>query len=117
MQKILLFLFLLSQYSFSQTQFKRDLTIPVTENSNQLQNPWAGGLNFPWFSSIELNGDTLQDLFIVDRHNARITTYINNGNPDRDLAWEYAPEYAGQFPPLNKFAFLYDYNCDGKPDF
>jgi hypothetical protein len=116
MRKLLLFI-LLPFITKGQTAFILQDTIPVKENNAFLHNPWAGGINFPWFSSIELNGDTLQDLFFVDRHNLRVMTFINNGSTNREQAWDYAPQYASQFPPVNKFAFLYDYNCDGKADF
>ncbi len=102
---------------FGQTQFKLKNDIHVVENGVTLRNAWAGGINFPWFSSIELNGDTLPDLFFFDHHNNRVLTFTNNGNPNRDLAWDYAPEFASQFPAVYKFAFLFDYDCDGKPDF
>ena len=107
MRLSILFLFITS-CAIAQTRFVPDFTIPVTENNNPLRSPWAGGINFPWFSSIDLNGDTLQDLFLVDRQNNRIQTYINNGSTNRNLAWDYAPQFASQFPYVNKFAFLYD---------
>ena len=112
-----LFLLILTISASAQTQFDRVLTIPVKEGSNQLRSPWAGGINFPWISSIDLNNDGLNDLFLFDHHNSRILTFLNNGNTSTDLAWEYAPQYMTQFPFVNKWVFLYDYNCDGKADF
>lgn len=119
MKKISLFFLLIvfSSPAFSQTTFDRILNIPVTENGNTLQFPWAGGINYPWISPIDLNLDGRNDLFLFDRHNNRILTFVNNGNTSADLAWEYAAQYALQFPPVNVWAFLFDYNCDGKADF
>lgn len=102
---------------YGQGRFKRESGIPVTESSNLLHMPWAGGINFPWISPVDINGDVMKDLYLFDRQNFRVQTFINNGNTNADLAWDYAPEYAFQFPPANKWAFLYDYNCDGKADF
>lgn len=102
---------------FSQTVFNRALQIPVVENGDVLRFPWAGGINFPKLSEIDLNGDNSPDIFIFDSYNNRIQTFINNGNTAFDLAWDYAPEYISQFPPVKFWAFLYDYNCDGKADF
>src|SRR5690242_19289967 len=104
----LLFFFLIVLNARSQTRFDRALNIPVTENGSQLRFPWTGGINFPWFSSMDLNGETLPDIFFLDHHNNRILTFTNNGSQNPDQAWDYAPQYAGQFPPVNKFAFLYD---------
>ena len=118
MKKFLfLFYYLISIAASAQTQFDRVLNIPVHEGSKSLRFPWAGGINFPWISSIDLNADGLKDLFLFDHHNDRILTFLNNGNLNADLAWDYNPDYSNQFPPVNKWVFLYDYNCDGKADF
>jgi hypothetical protein len=114
-------LFLILIYSSleinAQANFKRTLDIPVIENGNPLLYPWAGGINFPWINSIDLNGDNVMDLFLYDHHNSRILTFLNNGKTNADSAWDYAPEYMFQFPPVNRWALLYDYNCDGLMDF
>lgn len=99
-----------------QNVFQRVDTVPVTVNGQLLVNPWTGGINFPNISSIDLNADGLKDLFLYDRHNERIVTFLNNGNTDYQNAWIYAPSYASQFPPISKWALLYDYNCDGRED-
>ncbi len=118
MRKLLLFAALLIPIlAFPQARFDRMLNIPVTEGTNTLTFPWAGGINFPKISSIDLNMDGLDDLFLFDNLNNRILTFSNNGSTDYNLAWDYAPQYAFQFPPVNSWAFLYDYNCDGKSDF
>ncbi|MBP9922600.1 MAG: T9SS type A sorting domain-containing protein [Bacteroidia bacterium] len=98
----------------AQMYFNRTTNIPV-ENGTTLTVPWAGGLNYPIFSNIDLNDDGRQDLFCFDRSDNRVTTYLNNGNAGPDC-WEYAPEYENIFPAMTGWAFLYDYNCDEKPD-
>ena len=113
----MLFLCVHALLAASQARFDRDLTIPVVENGNTLRNPWAGGINYPWISPIDLNVDGLYDLFLFDKHNNRITTFLNNGSASASTAWDYAPEYAQQFPAANKWVFLYDYDCDGRSDF
>ena len=100
-----------------QARFDRIDSISVTVNSNSIRFPWAGGINFPNISEIDLNNDGRKDLFMFDRHNNRILTFVNNGSTNYTTAWDYAPVYATQFPPVNKWALLYDYNCDGKVDF
>ena len=78
-----------------------------------MNNAWAGGLNAPIFSQIDLNGDGKKDLFIFDKDGSRITTYINNGTPN-NIDYHYAPEYRSKFPKgLHDWVLLYDFNCDG----
>ncbi len=99
----------------AQGHFDRVDTISVREGSLNLLNPWAGGINFPLMSEIDLNGDGIHDLFVFDTHNNRILPYLNDGSAGIN-AWHYAPAYIPKFPMINKWAMLYDYNCDGKKD-
>ena len=105
---------LLSVSVNAQISFTRNTTIPAF-NNGPLTLAWSGGLNFPLFSEIDLNNDNLVDLFVFDRSNNRVLTFINKGTGTTDC-WEYAPDYASKFPVLTGWAFLYDYNCDSKPD-
>jgi hypothetical protein len=103
-------------YSQAQVNFTRDLSIPVTgPSATLLANPWSGGFNFPGFSEIDLNADGIHDLFAFDQDNNRVLTFLNSGVPGTN-SWTYAPQYAEQFPKMNGWAVLYDYNCDGKAD-
>src|SRR3979409_455207 len=87
--------------------FHRVDTIPVIVNNVPLNNAWAGGINFPLFSEIDLNGDGIHDLFLFDRYNNRISPFLNDGTSGVN-AWHYAPQYVSKFPPINKWARLYD---------
>ncbi len=95
--------------------FNRVDSIPVVVGGVTLNNPWAGGINFPLFSEIDLNGDGIHDLFLFDRVNNRISTFVNDGTAGTN-AWHYDAQYISRFPTINKWALLYDYNCDGKAD-
>lgn len=97
------------------TGFSRTDTIPVYDNSQQLLNPWAGGINFSMFSEIDLNLDGIMDLFVFDRSGNKITTYLNTGTPNQP-DYRVAPQYVSRFPLLHDWAILRDYNCDGKMD-
>jgi hypothetical protein len=99
----------------SNLTFLRNDTIPVISQSDTLLNPWSGGLNFCQHSSIDLNLDGTDDLFVFDRSGNRITTYINNGTPGM-VDYHVAPQYIDAFPQLDGWAILRDYNCDGKMD-
>jgi len=89
--------------------------VQVTENKQLLTHPFAGGLNLPRFSQIDLNGDGKLDLFLFDRHGNQPLTFLNEGQTD-EAKYRHAPEYEQYFPKLYEWALLRDYNCDGKPD-
>ncbi len=87
----------------------------IIENGDTLDFPWCGGLNLPQFSHIELNGDTFPDLFLFDREDDRILTFVNRGI--NGLAkYDHDIQYESGWPALHDWALLRDYNCDGKPD-
>ena len=88
---ILTVLFNSHVFSQSFSSFPDD-TIPVVVNSVTLNNAWAGGINFPLFSEIDLNGDGIHDMFMYERDNGRISTFINDGSPGIH-AWHYSPQY------------------------
>ena len=62
--------------------------ILVIDGSDTLTNPWTGGFNAVQISKMDLNFDSLEDLFVFDRTGNKITTFINNGS-----TYSYAPEY------------------------
>lgn len=97
------------------TSFEPQLTIPVTINGNLIKNPWVGGFNTPIFSTIDLNGDGIKDLFVFDKDGGRYTTYLNDGVIGQ-TSYTYAPEFESRFPILHDWVLLYDFNCDGKED-
>jgi hypothetical protein len=89
---------------------------------------WAGGMDYCQFSNIDLNFDGIQDLFVFDRSNNKVLTFLQL-NPTGTSNFVYAPQYESKFPEYNniynayedeQFLFswvlLVDYNCDGKKD-
>ncbi|REJ80579.1 MAG: T9SS C-terminal target domain-containing protein [Bacteroidetes bacterium] len=98
----------------ARTQWYFENNFTVFNSGVQLKHPWAGGINFPVFSSVDLDGDGMEDLFVFDRSNDRAMTFIRTGPGPN--SFRYAPEYAAQLPELRGWALLYDYNCDGKAD-
>lgn len=89
-----------------------DSTI-VIKNNDTLLNPWTGGFNSCQFSTIDLNGDAFEDLFVFDRTGNTILTFVWNASENY---WDYASQYIDGFPELSYWAILRDYNCDGKKD-
>lgn len=108
--------------SSAQPYFNRYDSIPVTINSNALKFPWAGGLNSCQFSTIDLNMDNVEDLFVFDRAGNKITTFINNGTSgtiDYTLAPQYRSHFVNQHDTrgtLHDWVLLRDYDMDGKKD-
>ncbi|MEO9531865.1 MAG: T9SS type A sorting domain-containing protein [Crocinitomicaceae bacterium] len=99
--------------SFSQFGFNRIDTIPVI-NGSPLPLAWTGGLDFPQFSNIDLNFDGVEDLFVFEKSCNRVLTFIHDGGTT--ASYTYDPSYEDNFPVLQDWALLVDYNCDGKKD-
>jgi hypothetical protein len=83
--------------------------------TDTLLNPWAGGLNTPQFSSMDLNRDQQLDLVAFDRSDQTLLTWL--WNPEHQH-YRLAPEYAGYFPldSLADWVLLKDLTCDGNPE-
>ncbi|MEP7167741.1 MAG: T9SS type A sorting domain-containing protein [Bacteroidota bacterium] len=118
-----MFVMMLMAKSYSQP-YNYYLNIPVTQFGNPVtpvSNAWTGGFNTPSFSTIDLNGDGIKDLFVFEKEGTsgnyfRYTTYINHGTANQ-VDYEYAPEYKKCFPKnLHDWALLVDYDCDGRED-
>jgi peptidoglycan hydrolase-like protein with peptidoglycan-binding domain len=90
----------------------------VVQDADTLAYPWAGGLNSPQFSSIDLNFDGQPDLYAFDRESRRSYTFLNvAAATSTGRRWQYAPQYESAFPlDLEGFVLLRDYDCDGKMD-
>jgi hypothetical protein len=108
-------LFISKSNAQNNIQYFRNDTIPVYRNADTLMNPWGGGLNFCQFSSIDLNLDGKDDLFVFDKTGDRISTYVNEG-ASGEIKYKHAPQYIQSFPVLTGWAVLRDYNCDGMAD-
>ncbi|MDW8297490.1 MAG: VCBS repeat-containing protein, partial [Raineya sp.] len=83
--------------------------------NNQKFNAWVGGLNSPQISPIDLNQDGTDDIFIYDRANQKVYTFLAQPAEKKYL---YAPEYEKFFPEFDDagWVLLHDYNFDGKKD-
>ena len=112
---IIFFYLLATSRLCAQSNFSRWDSVSVVIVGDTLKNPWAGGLNNPQFSAIDLNGDGIQDLFVFDRSGNRVLTFLNGGTPNT-LDYVHAPEYQTKFPEMRGWALLVDYNGDGKKD-
>jgi len=88
----------------------------VVHGTDTLRHAWAGGMNTPQFSNIDLNADGQNDLFVFDRESSRSYTFLNVAS-GAGRQWQYAPQYESLFPEgLYGWVLLRDYDCDGRPD-
>lgn len=92
-----------------------DTAFKVIANGMEQAIAFGGGFNNPQLSMADLNNDGKQDLVVYERSVDEVRTFINKGtasNPD----YRYAPEYAANFPIVNHYLKMLDYNCDNIPD-
>src|SRR5688572_23521592 len=122
MKKIFLLWALLPVFSHAQMTFSLNDSIPVTQYGNNLSMPWAGGINFPQWSEVDINNDGLKDLFMYDRSNNRVMVMVNTGGSNPNT-FQFVDSFKTCFPKLGGFvslntgwAFMYDYNFDGYSD-
>lgn len=114
MKQIILLLLLFS-FDNTYSQFLNRANITFSENGSIIENPLTGGLNSCQFSEIDINIDGKKDLFVFDRTGDRILPFICS--MEGEVAnYDYAPQYIKNFPELNSWALLIDYNCDNKED-
>lgn len=85
------------------------------QNGVTLKDATIGGLSSPQFSEVDLNNDGIQDLYIFDKIGQVGLTYLNGGTPNQ-IDYQFAPEYLTNFPKLNQWVILRDYNGDGAAD-
>ncbi|WP_052598662.1 T9SS type A sorting domain-containing protein [Aureispira sp. CCB-QB1] len=92
------------------------MDIPLVKNGTNMRNAWAGGLNLPQFSPVDLNNDGIKDLVAFDRDGRVGTAFINHGTPGI-VDYEHAPAYTKRLPKdIQNFMLFRDYNCDGIED-
>jgi len=86
--------------------------IEVEVDGRMLKFPWAGGLNSVQMNTLDINGDSKEDLVLFDRAANKIITFLNENNQ-----FVAAPDYESLFPPeVTQWLLLRDFNCDGKKD-
>ncbi|MEN0051008.1 MAG: VCBS repeat-containing protein, partial [Bacteroidota bacterium] len=91
------------------------LSVEFIQNGKALPNALVGGINTPQLSKVDFNNDGVQDLYIFDRAANVHLCFLHDGVVG-STNYIFAPEYAINFPDLQHFVLLRDYNQDGIQD-
>lgn len=115
-KSFLLVFSIISTIGYAQFGFEQNDIIEVVQDGENQKYPWAGGMDYCQFSSIDLDFDGVEDLFVFDRTCNKVMTFLQNGAPG-ETDYIYAPEYENDFPEeLHDWVLLVDYDCDGLKD-
>ncbi len=106
--------FIAPTFLFAQN-FQR-INAPVIQNGVTITSPWTGGVSAPQWSKVDLNGDGKMDLYAFDRDGFIHVPFLNIGE-DGEAKYEFAPQFAPNFPKVWNYVLLRDYNYDGVMDF
>ncbi|MEL6719836.1 MAG: VCBS repeat-containing protein, partial [Bacteroidota bacterium] len=110
---LLLITLILPYFLFSQT-YER-ISIEFLKDGKALPNALTGGINTPQLSKVDFNNDGIEDLYIFDRAANIHLCFLHDGEIG-STNYAFAPEYANNFPDLEHFVLLRDYNQDGIQD-
>ena len=119
---ILVFLaiiFAVNQRALAQLSAIHDFTrsnnaLLIADNNDTLHYAFAGGLNNGQFMNMDIDLDGTDDLLLFDRIGNRILPFLVSITSP--LRYQYAPDFATQFPPLEQWMQAIDFNFDGKKD-
>ncbi len=94
-------------------QISRTYPPVVWKAGDTLTNPWAGGLQAPQFSTIDMDGDGAEELLVFDRMDERLLLFRRV-----QQRWTYQPSLQALFPQrqLSRWVLLRDYDGDGDKD-
>ncbi|TSJ44993.1 T9SS type A sorting domain-containing protein [Fluviicola chungangensis] len=96
--------------------FEYNPNIPVKNGTTTLKNPWAGGINYGQFSTIDYNFDGLDDLVIFDRSGDEFVLMEHTINASVH-GYQYVYKGFRFFPADCRYrAAFVDYDADGRKD-
>lgn len=113
------YFFILSFLFLSTSVLSAQITVPFdaefTQDAHLLKYPLTGGLNLPQLSTVDLNNDGIQDVYVFDKSGNRQLFFERTSN-EVGFNFRLAPEYIEHFPPIKEWVLLRDYNGDGIQD-
>ncbi|WP_338760973.1 T9SS type A sorting domain-containing protein [Bernardetia sp. ABR2-2B] len=102
-------------FTFGQTfPVSFDTNIEIIKEGKKLA--LTDGFNSPQFSTLKVDNDDLEDLFIFDRTTNQVLIFLQKINFQNQKEWIFAPEYTQLFPKLRNWVLLRDYDGDGQRD-
>lgn len=105
-------LFLITFWANAQQTFTFDQSTKVSLQGNEIEMPFAVGINAAQFQQMDTNGDGKEELIVWDINSRRILVFQSDGND-----FEYLPEMSYYFPnDVSGFLVLADFNGNGKKD-
>lgn len=103
------------QNAVAQHSMFQRLSFPVYQDGKAIRFPFAGGINAAQLSAADLNQDGVEDLVVFDRTGDVLLTFLNGGQPN-EVDYDFAPEYACNFPLMRDYVLVRDFNGDGAAD-
>ena len=109
-------LFNFNQSVVAQFGFVYNDSIIVKKGGDTLEFPWAGGLNHAQFSTIDVDFDGLEDLFVFDRSTNQIRVFLKK-EENGEFKYEFFYDSRSLFPEDIRYrAKAVDYDRDGRKD-
>ncbi|MDB4728305.1 hypothetical protein OAF63_05900, partial [Saprospiraceae bacterium] len=104
------FPFVLSAQSFEHLSVRG-----TSLNGKELTSAFAGGMNAPQFSEVDLDGNGIKDLYVFDRIGDIHLTFLQENTGD-ETEYRFEPRFAKNFPKCSEWILLRDYDNDGISD-
>lgn len=105
-----------SQSIMAQFGFIYNDSIIVKKGGDTISFPWAGGLNHAQFSTIDVDFDGYEDLFVFDRSTNQLRVFLKK-EVNGEFHYEFLYDSRSLFPEDVRYrAKMVDYNNDGKKD-
>lgn len=105
-------LFLITFWANAQQTFTFDQSTKVSLQGNEIEIPFAVGINAAQFQELDTNGDGNEELIVWDINSRRVLVFQTDGDD-----FEYLPEMSYYFPnDISGFLVLADFNGNGKKD-
>ena len=105
----------LKRYVFAETSVE----VPVMRaDGSMFAYPWAGGLNSPHFSAIDINNDGLEDVVAFEKHGNIFKVFLRLTSDTAALSarFAYNDSLSALFPACSGWAMLKDFDGDYQPD-
>lgn len=103
---------LAAQTSVSGFAYTRDIPLRNQGDLNSLPDAWTGGLNAPQLYTIDLDGDSQDELLLFDR-SGNVWLPFRYQSENR---WIFEPQLRSCLPNPGDWVVIRDYNNDAKPD-